>query len=110
VLVGCDAIVRKPQWPGQPALAILDRLPPDVLPVYLEQVERKENRPRIGAMTANEIEHSKSIVAPKRRRSSRVTDIAEKISSAAAESSRDYLQLCHFNDLHGDVGGDGRRI
>src|SRR5262245_28333553 len=48
--------------------------------------------------------------ASKRPRSSRVKDIAGKISSATAESSRDYLQLYHFNDLHGGVGGDGRRI
>jgi hypothetical protein len=38
---------------GQPALAVLDRLAPDVLAVHLEEVERAEHRSGAGGMMAN---------------------------------------------------------
>jgi hypothetical protein len=48
-LIEGDTVVRKAQQPGQPALAVLDRLTPDVLAVGLKQVERAEDRGRVGA-------------------------------------------------------------
>ena len=47
-LVEGDAAVRQPQQPGEPALAVLDRLAPDVFAVHFEEVERTQDRPRIG--------------------------------------------------------------
>ena len=61
-LIEGDAVVREPQQPGQPPLAVLDRFAPDVFAVHLEQVERAEDRARVGAVAADEIEHGKSVV------------------------------------------------
>ena len=57
-----DAVLRAPQQPSQPAFAVLDRLAPDVLAVYLEQVERAEDRAGIGSVAADEIEHGQAAV------------------------------------------------
>ena len=62
VLVERDAVVRQPQQPGEPALAVLDRLAPDVLAVHLEQVERTEDRAGVGPVAADEVEHGQAVV------------------------------------------------
>src|SRR4029077_14475137 len=61
-LIKGDAVVRQAQQPGQPALALLDRLTPDVLAVHLEQIEGTENRAAVGGMAADEIEHGQATV------------------------------------------------
>jgi hypothetical protein len=61
-LIESDTVVGQPQQPGQPALAILDRLTPDVLAVHLEQVERTEDRAGVGSMAADEIEDGQAAV------------------------------------------------
>ena len=58
-LVERDAVVRQPQQPGQPALAVLDRLAPDVLAVHLEQVKPAEDCSGVGPVPADEVEHRK---------------------------------------------------
>jgi hypothetical protein len=45
--------MREPQQPGQPTLAVLDRLAPDVFAVHLEEIERAEHRSGAGGMMAN---------------------------------------------------------
>ena len=53
--------------PGQPPFAILDRLAPDVFAVFLEQVERAEDRAGIGSVAADEIEHGQAAVVAEDR-------------------------------------------
>ena len=62
MLVDGNTVVREPQQPGEPALAVLDRLAPDVLAVHLEQVERTEDRPCAGAVAPDEVKHSQSAI------------------------------------------------
>ena len=62
VLIEGDPIVRKPQQPSKPPLAILDWLSPKVLTVHLEEVERAEDRAGICVVAADQIEHRQAIV------------------------------------------------
>ena len=43
VLVQGNAVLRASQQPGEPMLAMLDRYPPQILAVDLEQVEGAQN-------------------------------------------------------------------
>ena len=53
LLVERDAVVWQPQQPGEPPLAVLDRLGPNVLAVHLEQIERTQHGAGVGAMPAD---------------------------------------------------------
>ena len=62
MLVERDPLVRKSEQSGQPALAVLDWLSPDVLAVHLEQIERAKDSAGVSAMSAYQIEHCQAIV------------------------------------------------
>ena len=62
MLVERDAIVRKSEQSGQPALAVLDWLSPNVLAVHHEQIERAKHSAGVSAMSAYQIEHCQAIV------------------------------------------------
>jgi hypothetical protein len=59
---GANAVVRKPQQPGEPALAVLDWLAPDVFTVHLAQIERAQDRARVCGVAADQIEHGQTAV------------------------------------------------
>jgi hypothetical protein len=62
MLVERDAIVRKSEQSGQPALAVLDWLSPNVLAVHHEQIERAKHSAGVSAMSAYQFEHCQAIV------------------------------------------------
>jgi hypothetical protein len=62
VLVESDTFMRQAQQPGEPAFAILDRLAADVLAVYFQKIERTQDRARISAVTADQLEQSKPVI------------------------------------------------
>jgi hypothetical protein len=76
MLIESNAVMWEPQQPGEPALAILDRLASDIFAVHLEQVEGVGAA--VAAMAADQIERRQPVVAaisvdaPSRNRSPRV--------------------------------------
>jgi len=61
-LVQCNAVVPEPQQPGQPVLAVFNRLASYVLAVNLGQIKRAEDRARIASVAADQVEHRKAVV------------------------------------------------
>ena len=51
-----------PQYPRQGAFAHLQRFAPHVLPIELEQVERKQKHPPVLAPVSQPVEHRQPIV------------------------------------------------
>ena len=62
MLVDCNAVGREPQQPSHSPLTVLDRFAPDVFAVHFEQIEGTVNRPRVGAVAADEIERREPAV------------------------------------------------
>ena len=80
--------MRQPQQPGQPPFAILDRLAPEVFAVYLEQVERAEDRAGIGSVAADEIEHGQAAVVADDGLAVDMQDLTGNSSIAAVTSGK----------------------
>ena len=66
-LIKGDAVMRKPQQPGQPALSVLDRLGAHVLAVHLEEIERAEDGATVATVAADQIEYRQPVVVARDR-------------------------------------------
>jgi hypothetical protein len=57
MLVEGNAVVWELQQASEPALTVLDRLAPNILPVHLKRVECAEDGAAVATMTADQVEH-----------------------------------------------------
>jgi hypothetical protein len=83
-----DAVMWEPQQPDVPAVTVLDRFVPNVLAVYLEQIEGAKDGAAVAAMTADQSNTAIPLSSHTIASASTTHDLIGSASIAAAASGK----------------------